>query len=582
MAETTLELFDTSSPVHRSPAVLDALAALANEGEQERGAVFTKPEIVTSILDLAGYQASASLADRRLLEPSFGHGDFLLAALSRLLESFGREGGRARDARHLEPAIRAVEIHEPSFHRTYGAVRSKLVSWGASSRNAEALCNAWLVRDDFLLAQLPGLFDFVLGNPPYVRQERIPEALLGEYRRRYDTIYDRADLYIPFYERGLGLLSEGGILAYICANRWIKNRYGARLRDLIASRYHLKYYIDLEGADAFHSEVYAYPAITVIARGSGTVTRVAIRPKLDPASLQSMVKDMSSQESDSAAGERGVQTVAGAVIPRRPWILHSAKHSSLIQDLERRHPVIEEAGCRVGIGVATGADAIFVGNYESLPIEEKRKMRLAMAKDVRNGSVQWGGKGLANPFEEDGSLADLGAWPQFAAYLESHREKLTSRHCAQRSARGWYRTIDRVWSELLHTPKLLIPDIKGGAEIAFDEGEYYPHHNLYWITSTNWDLRALATILRSSLALFFVATYCTKMAGGYLRFQAQYLRRIRVPRWQELRSTERTALLAAPPSDPTAIDRATFSAYGLSDHEGNEIARMASEVAARS
>jgi hypothetical protein len=93
----------------------------------------------------------------------------------------------------------------------------------------------------------------VVGNPPYVRQERIPGPLLAEYRRRYATIYDRADLYVPFFERGLQLLGEDGRLAFICANRWLKNKYGGPLRGLIARDFHLSHYIDMEGTDAFHS-----------------------------------------------------------------------------------------------------------------------------------------------------------------------------------------------------------------------------------------------------------------------------------------------------------------------------------------
>jgi hypothetical protein len=58
--------------------------------------------------------------------------------------------------------------------------------------------------------------------------------LLAEYRRRYATIYDRADLYVPFFERGLQLLADDGRLAFICANRWLKNKYGGPLRGLIA------------------------------------------------------------------------------------------------------------------------------------------------------------------------------------------------------------------------------------------------------------------------------------------------------------------------------------------------------------
>src|SRR5450759_5005296 len=57
----------------------------------------------------------------------------------------------------------------------------------------------------------------------------------------------------------------------------------------------------------------------------------------------------------------------------------------------------------------------------------------------------------------------------------------------------------------------------------------YPHHNLYWITSAGWELEVLGGILLSRVAQMFVEAYGVKMRGGTLRFQAQYLRLIRVP-----------------------------------------------------
>lgn len=116
------------------------------------------------------------------------------------------------------------------------------------------------------MAPLEAGFDFVVGNPPYVRQELIPVALLAEYRSRYQTIYDRADIYVPFIERSLSLLSEGGNLGFICADRWMKNRYGGPLRSLVSERFHLKVYVDMVDTPAFHSDVIAYPAITIISR----------------------------------------------------------------------------------------------------------------------------------------------------------------------------------------------------------------------------------------------------------------------------------------------------------------------------
>ncbi len=64
---------------------------------------------------------------------------------------------------------------------------------------------------------------------------------------------------------------------------------------------------------------------------------------------------------------------------------------------------------------------------------------------------------------------------------------------------------------------------------SLDLGTTYPQHNLYWITSETWDLRVLGGLLMSAVGDFFSRCYGVRMRGGYLRFQAQYLRRIRVP-----------------------------------------------------
>jgi hypothetical protein len=268
-----LDLFGSSV---RTAEVEAAVAQLAATSETGRGAIFTKPDVVGAILDLCGYVAHEPLHRKRLLEPSFGAGDFLIPAIQRLFSAYLREG-RDIAAAHLElrDAIRAVELHASTFEQTRARTHELLLLQGVTEHGASLLYNAWLICDDFLLTELDGRFDFVVGNPPYVRQERIPDALLREYRRRFQTLYDRADLYVPFFERALDLLSDRGVLGYICANRWLKNRYGGPLREKISRGYWFKYFIDMEDADAFHSDVIAYPAITIIQRAGPGASGVA-------------------------------------------------------------------------------------------------------------------------------------------------------------------------------------------------------------------------------------------------------------------------------------------------------------------
>lgn len=223
------------------------------------------------------------------------------------------------------------------------------------------LAERWLIQDDFLLASLDGQFDVVVGNPPYVRQELIPTPLLNEYRTLYTTMYDRSDLYVPFFERSLQLLSTGGTLGFICADRWMKNRYGGPLRRLIADSFHLRVYVDMVGVQAFQSEVATYPAITVIAREPSGPTYIAHRPHTDEKTLSSLASVLRSYPLDKPLLDGSeVRQVAQVANGSEPWLLDAPDQLALIRRLDHSFPSLELAGCKVGIGVATGADKIFI------------------------------------------------------------------------------------------------------------------------------------------------------------------------------------------------------------------------------
>lgn len=539
-------------------------------GVKERGAVFTRRETVDFILDLAGYMADKSLDRFKLLEPSLGNGVFLFAAVERLLVSYcNKSSDLSRVVEDLSGAITAVEVDEESIVATSIALVELLIKAGVTRQDAGHLVQSWIVCGDFLLADFKSKFHFVVGNPPYVRQELIPDDLMAEYRNLYATIYDRADLYVPFIERSLGLLEEDGALGFICADRWMKNRYGGPLRAMVARGFHLKYYVDMVDTDAFESEVSAYPAITVITKEKPGLTRLAHRPTVDQPTLQALSTAL---QAEKVAPGSGVTEIVKAVNGTEPWILNSFDQLALVRRLEQQYPTLEEARCNVGIGVATGADKAYIGPFDELDVEPKCKLPLVTTKDIKNGKVEWQGLGVINPFTESGPLVDLATHPKLAGYLEKRSEVILKRNCAQKNPKNWYRTIDRISPELTYVPKLLVPDIKGEASIVYEEGKLYPHHNLYYITSQQWDLRALQAVLQSGIAKLFVAIYSTQMRGGYLRFQAQYLRRIRVPRWSDVSEAMRKRLSeAALAGDKEACNKATFELYALTDDERGAI-----------
>ena len=117
-------------------------------------------------------------------------------------------------------------------------------------------------------------------------------------------------------------------------------------------------------------------------------------------------------------------------------------------------------------------------------------------------------------------------------------------------------------------PSYTTADIRNVLNPVLDAGETYPHHNLYFIQSYIWDLEVLGGLLISAIGQFFVESYGVRMRGGYLRFQAQYLRRIRLPDPKMLSDAQRKELVNAfRERDRDGATEIALKIYGISREE---------------
>jgi adenine-specific DNA-methyltransferase len=542
---------------------MDSSPAVAVHGQ-----VFTRAHIVDFILDLAGYTVDKSLQLKTFLEPGCGNGAFLLAAAKRLLTSKPNDF----PLESLSTCLFGVEKCPELVEQTRNSLLEVLLANGAKKATARDLAMAWVVCDDFLAIETERRFEFIVGNPPYVRQEAIPKALVDEYRERFSCFYDRADLYIAFFERGLQMLSEQATLAFICPNRFTKNNYGRKLRKQIADQFKLTHVVDLPEASPFEPEVLSYPGIYVVQRGTtGAVDHVLMRDASleECEQAQSALKEQEIGVQGNVAYHRYTSWFSGET----KWATHSPAHLSLLRRLEATGVPLgqEGSGCKVGIGVATGADDVYIVSKGQIDLEQELLLPLVTTKDIVSGEVRWKGKYLVNPFDHDksGRLINLNHYPKARRYFESHRDRLLSRNVGKRNPTDWYRTIDRVHYRHANTPMILIPDIKADNQtIALKEGNFYPHHNLYFVTSEYWDLRVLKAILRSDIARFFVFMYGVKMRLGYYRFQAQYLKRICLPpRIAVSESLAEEVMAASLEADAEKLRHLIATMYGLSRHD---------------
>lgn len=468
----------------------------------QHGLVLTKPFVVNVMLDRIGYIPKSNLKDTVIIEPAAGEGAYALPIIERLYKSSINFGFSFQEAL---TNVRFYEIDENIADLLKERVENRLNEYHAF------LPEDLIQRKDFLLSNT-GPCNIVVGNPPYVRHENIPAAQKLVYRKHFRTFTHRSDLYIAFYEKSLRILEENGILSFICSNRWLKNQYGKNLRELISLHYSLKEIIDLEGTCPFEEDVIAYPAITTIHKtnerlGENYYRIENIQDLLNIDRNIKPIKSLNTRHSNN-------------------WFVTSSnggRHEMYLDSIENQ-------GFKIGIGVATGSDKIFIKDDFKLIVENELLLPILMSKDLRNNELEWSGNYILNPFNSRGKLIDLEKYPMAGKYLNSHKEILLKRHVSKRNPEKWYRTIDRITPQLTQMDKIILPDISGNSHLFIDRGNFYPHHNLYYITGKSYDkLILLAAILMSKFVKSQLLELGNKMNGGYARWQSQNLQKLRVP-----------------------------------------------------
>lgn len=523
----------------------------------KNGAVYTRRWVAETILDLVGYTVDAPLEEWRIVEPAAGDGSFLVPMLDRLI---ARARNRNISLRSLVDAVCAWDIDPGNAATCRQIVVDALLKAGADQDVSSLIAGTWIQCGDYLLAE-PEPADVVVGNPPYIRWDELGDQRAALYRATCRTIRGRGDIYLGFWEKALESLRPGGRAGFICADRWMRNSYGADLRAMVGNGFDVEAVWTMHDVDAFHEKVMAYPAITVIGRATGRAPVVVSTTSEfgEAESRQAARFTLGSAESGSGEGWRG-HRLDHWYTGRGLWPSAAPDTLALLDSLADL-PTLEESGCRIGIGLASGCDARFV--VDDVPeVELDRLLPMTMGSDL-NGTLHWGGHYLVNPWGPDGRLVDLDAYPLLRKWLDV--PEVRNRFVSRKQPQNWFRTIDKVIPGLTSREKLLIADMRPRLSPYLETGEAYPHHNVYWITSDRWDLEVLGGLLLSDIASAFVEAYCVRMAGGTLRLQAQYLRTIRVPLSDTISGGDANALRESFRSrDREKASRVAHDLYGVS------------------
>ena len=454
------------APTALTPKAGNGRADEAADALHDSCGVYTRPALVQRLLDRIGWTPAADLAGARLLEPGAGDGAFLVEAVARLVASLVGRGLRL-DIASLSERILAYEVVPREANKARARIVAKMKELGVHHATARACARAWVKTEDFLLADLPhASFTHLVGNPPYIRWAKLPETFAETYAAKLPKALPRGDLYLPFLHRSFEHLAPEGRCAFVCSDRWRYAVYADGFRKRWCTSLHITTEDAGDPKDIFDRDVYVHPEILIAS------------PR-------------------TASSPRG---------PKR-----------------RTHgKTLDELSCTIRVGPALGVTPAFVLDADEDDVEGDLLHRWLDARDVRAGSIEWSGRRVISPYDVNGDLVELVAYPLFASRLRRFDARLRDRHIVRNGA-VWYRTIDKITPTNWSAPKLLIPEFAKSPRVAIDLSGAIPSHGVYAVFSHDTSIQEVYDRLRDGKLARALAPIAPRVKGGYTRCYRRFL-----------------------------------------------------------
>jgi hypothetical protein len=411
-------------------------------------------------------------------------------------------------------------------------------------------------------------FDAVIGNPPYVRQERI--APLKPYlRERFASFHSVADLYIYFYERGIKLLRPSGKLGFISSGTFARANFAKAFRAYLPTAAQIDSIIDFGENQPFEGAEMVRPSIVVLEKGEqrGPFMSLLIAGKLPP-SL------------DDAMNDEAVESSASA-LQHSEWTFQPAAKTQLAQRIFRvGYPLQEVVGSRMYRGLITGLNQAFIIDdttrnhvISASPSSDALIKHLVTGQDLRPWYSEDEGRWLIRlpagwtreafgqgVSESEASQHFQNQHPALAAHLEPYADAARRRYDQgeywwELRACDYYESFDRM--------KIVWPDIAKLPRFSLDEKSSYLNNTAYFIPT---DDPSLLGILQSRVTWYAISQKSQPLrerAGLWqYRLFPQFLEQLPIPDTDE----EERGILAGMARTLTDSARARYTLHRNARH----------------
>src|SRR3989339_260195 len=214
--------------------------------KKQHGVVFT-PDWVVDFMVEEALNNQKITGKEKILDAGCGEGIFAVTAA----EKFAKLSGKPIN-KIIEENIYFIDL-SPDYVEITKENLQKLSKTKITKFNA--------TTDDFCFHNFDEKFDFVIGNPPYVRIQNL-NGRKDFLQKQFITASNGSiDLYFCFFEQALKLLKDSGKIAFITPNSHFYSAAGKNLRNLMLK--HLTKIVNFDHFQVF-KDATAYTAITFL------------------------------------------------------------------------------------------------------------------------------------------------------------------------------------------------------------------------------------------------------------------------------------------------------------------------------
>jgi len=406
-------------------------------------------------------------------------------------------------------------------------------------------------------------FDFVVGNPPYVRVQRLSNEDKQKYAETYKTAEKNYDIYVLFFERGVKWLKDRGLLSFICSNRFTTVNYGEKLREFLLQNTIIEEFVDFKDTGVF-KDVLNYPSIITLRKGMSRdyFTKVCIFKKKDDKISEKeltylikrdirklrTIEDHFENEYFETFGttSRTLSSKGFYFIPQyKQRLLEKWTTLITLKDLS----ATKKESSALFEGSSTGYKDLYVlksikksGFYVMVkcPVDgRKYKIEKELIKNYVEDAGKWLPKHedmvLIFPYQmiddgyqiiQENTLKNK--YPLCWQYLDEHKDKLRSRKSLKTSV--WYAYSAPRSLENYGITKLLIQGFSVYSSVSIDEdGDIFFGPDIYGLPikeEYKHLTKYFLAVLNSNITNFFIRQVGVIHGSGYYKFEDRFIKRL--------------------------------------------------------